>query len=1420
MAEGNLTAAIKHVAVVTTAGPWGDSDESKNHDLLRGDLISKSRREVAVLTAGNIGDSYGKDRIYYLTIDPDVAKKLVDGREYYFKWDNIRLKEEYSDGREDGSDFEYTTYTVSVIQWTGRITQYERDNSVSIAKVRTVSSAPVNDTGDGGKIVFTYHKDSDRPRIALAIRTSEDESNIGGWINMYVWFGTDTTLNLSRPEPPRPKPPKPEPPVHHEEDMGGITVSGTNVRRIGDNTYRSEVKYYSSDAKCILKIPDRILRPSTTYSVKFTLKSGEGLDEFSTGVKLGYTRISSSANKQGDTYTMTFSTPAVLDANEISFYALGSFVKWDSHGANYFEIQNFQITSADEHVTPPAPKPPKPKTKPKFDASMEVPYPPTISKWGLWRLKFRNIGDVTLHNATMVCKLPAGLKPMTDPAASKGEFTGSLDGGIVFSEVKAGEEVGIYFYAAAEPSKLKYGSNELTTTVSATTKELTREDESLLGNNTVKVTVVYPKPEPPKPKPKPNFDLKLEANKTAVEVGEQVKFTATLTNTGNTDLHNATATATLPESVKPVGVVGSTETISGDIRQYVKLPTVGVGKSVSFSFYTEPDAELLKFGNNELSITANASTDELSQELDKSNNTVKIVVNKPKPKLSFDAAIKADKSTINIGDSVNYTIEFSNTGEVDLHNINITGTLPAGLKLVEDSVKLGAKFTGNLAGGLLLTEVKAGDKATMTFTTTTVKGKLKYGNNELSTSVSATTKELATEYSTLLDNNTATITVVYPKPQPKFNLALEADNLAIKTTETAKLTATFTNTGETDLHNTVVTAVLPAGLSLYGPIETKNITGNLQQGVKLPVVAPGKSLTFSFTVKPNAKLLKTGNNPLSVTVSATTDELGQEPDTADNAVTLTVHKPESKFNLKLEADKSTIKVNETVKLTATFANIGETDLHDIVITGTLPDVIKLASSIESNEITGDLRQGIRMPVVTPGKSVSFSFTVKPHARLLKIGDNKITVTLSATTNELEQEPNTADNAVGITIQKPDPSKLWPEEVKEVKLANNEILDDNRRELIKPIFEAVKGLKFTPMRITTEGHGWYEIGDRIAIENGKEQWQAVITSIKLTIDGGIKEEIKSIAPTATTTNYALAGGIKKTIYNTEIKVDKQKQEIAQIVSRQDKQDANIKETYTKVKQDISGVTTTIQETGGGNIIYNSVGFDADNNGKLADWTIRGKASGQSSPESLASGALSGNQIALSGGAKITQRVLVTPNNRYSLSFRVKKGALGTATVSLTNDIDSFVVTIPSGKDEYWVEHKLSKIKPTINYFDVTISLSDDVSLFAITDLMLNAGDSTMPWVQASGETLNTKVSVTKHGLKVKSNIHNGDYVEMTPLEFAGYSTVSGSLQRVFSLNRDTTTVQKLSAVQRIYMPPIMIVPVKSGEQAGWSFVKIE
>lgn len=675
-------------------------------------------------------------------------------------------------------------------------------------------------------------------------------------------------------------------------------------------------------------------------------------------------------------------------------------------------------------------------------------------------------------------------------------------------------------------------------------------------------------------------------------------------------------------------------------------------------------------------------------------------------------------------------------------------------------------------------------------------------------------------------NNTAKVTAVYPQPQPKFNLMLTcSDGTPQDAIDTKKLVLgnTYTHSyGNGDFYSVIddsskakcalkipdkllkPSTTYKVAFDLYTSNQTHGISTGVNFGDKR-ISSDAKVADKTYTITFTTPEVLSGNKVLFF-VAATVEDWDS------------ISVRDSRITPVSGADNLAIKATETAKLIVTLNNTGETDLHDIVITGTLPDVINLASPIESEGITGNLQQGIRIPVVTLGKSVVFSFTIKPDTDLLDIGDNKVTITLSATAKELEQEPDAADNSVDITIQKPEPPKLRPEEVKEVKLANNEILDDDRKTLIKPIFKAVKGLKFTPLIITTEGHGWYEIGDRIAIENGKEQWQAVITNIKLTVDGGIKEEIKSIAPTNTTTNYALAGGIKKTIYNTEIKVDKQNQNIEQIISRQEKQDANTKEEFAKIKQDITGVTTTIQEAGGTNLLHNSVGFDTENNGKLVDWKTKGEVKPQSSPESQASGAVSGNQIAFGKSAKIVQRVAVAPGREYSISFKARKSFLGTAKLTLTNDRDTFAIELPTEKETPWQDYSIVGFKPAQSYVDVAVETDGTVSDFAITDLMFNTGNSTIPWTQAAGETLSTGVSVTKHGIKVRSTLHNGDYVEMTPLEFAGYSTVGGNLDKVFSLNRDTTNIQKLNVVNKIIMPPMELVPITTGEHTGWAVIK--
>lgn len=398
----------------------------------------------------------------------------------------------------------------------------------------------------------------------------------------------------------------------------------------------------------------------------------------------------------------------------------------------------------------------------------------------------------------------------------------------------------------------------------------------------------------------------------------------------------------------------------------------------------------------------------------------------------------------------------------------------------------------------------------------------------------------------------------------------------------------------------------------------------------------------------------------------------------------------------------------------------------------------------------------------------------------------------------------------------------------ITIVNNQIMDDARATLIQPLYDFLVGgnLITSPhivqddIEADTEGHGWYEVGDAFTVTVGASSYKTIITETQLTLEGSIKETIKSKIPLPTDINYGTAGGIQKSIYDTEIKVDKQQNQITSIVSRQDITDGVVSDNYTELKQDIDDITATVLATGGNNLVENSVGFALKTDQSLDLWALTGTgtAVSQSSPGSLAYGALSGYEIDLAGTSpKITQRIPVTIGKAYSLSFRAKKNSTGTAQIKLSNTTDSFIVNLAASTAYNWQEFKIENFVPTVNYLDVAISGASPDS-FAITDLMVNVGENASIWSQAADEVMSQNVTINKNGIVVKNSVYAGDFTQITPLEFAGYSNASGTQKKVFSLNRDVTTVEKLQANSGITMTPIKIVPITTGTIQGWAFVK--
>lgn len=392
---------------------------------------------------------------------------------------------------------------------------------------------------------------------------------------------------------------------------------------------------------------------------------------------------------------------------------------------------------------------------------------------------------------------------------------------------------------------------------------------------------------------------------------------------------------------------------------------------------------------------------------------------------------------------------------------------------------------------------------------------------------------------------------------------------------------------------------------------------------------------------------------------------------------------------------------------------------------------------------------------------------------------------------------------------------------EVKLANNEILDDDRQGLILPLLEAAKGFEFTPISATTTGHGWHEVGDRILVtDNSGNSYETIITDTSLTLNGSIKEVITSTAPVETQTNYAMAGGIAKTIYNTEIKVNKQEQQIESTVSRQDTIEGEMNANFTQIVQDLTSVITAVQNSGGNNLIKNSVGYVLTPDGKPEQWDVVISSAGSlevsASSEATNQGSISNNIMVLDG-VTLRQRIPVAASDdaaepvKYTFSIKLKKtAAKGNGSILITDGINNYTITIASEDEPYYREYSIKGIVPRNNYLDITIRGSEG-SDFTITDAMLATGDYVAQWQQANGEFANTQVSIDVNGVKVKSSTLANTHSQQTPLGFLGSNGNTS-----YKLDSDSVTSDKAIIGTEIDLPPLKLI----SRSNGWALVKKE
>lgn len=374
-----------------------------------------------------------------------------------------------------------------------------------------------------------------------------------------------------------------------------------------------------------------------------------------------------------------------------------------------------------------------------------------------------------------------------------------------------------------------------------------------------------------------------------------------------------------------------------------------------------------------------------------------------------------------------------------------------------------------------------------------------------------------------------------------------------------------------------------------------------------------------------------------------------------------------------------------------------------------------------------------------------------------------------------------------------------------------------QEEVDNLFDKLNGLQFQTLEVKMWGDPSIDTGDRIKLNNiisfCQKNW---------TWGNGFYGDYKTVLNKTDKMSNVNKVSTSEKIRKLQSLINELDGYIEILAKETDEQDERITQYY----QDFNNFMLSVKNTGKDNLIKNSVMFAYDDNSVPSNWETSEDGSLQvfSDTESITAGAISGHSFLLKNKT-VKQKISVKMDSNdvpeeqktyYSFCTKIKKDITGTCYVKLYNSNEEYIIELAEGEDSFYGNYEINGLLPKDNYYIVEFYGSED-SNATFTDNMFSIGEYSIPWSQASGEIMNTQVNINIDGVLVKSSVYAGDYTVMSPLEFAGYSNINGTITKVFSLNKDTTLVKKLEAEDEVKMVPIKIVPITTGDLQGWAFV---
>ncbi|WP_395761401.1 DUF7507 domain-containing protein [Bacillus sp. 3G2] len=475
------------------------------------------------------------------------------------------------------------------------------------------------------------------------------------------------------------------------------------------------------------------------------------------------------------------------------------------------------------------------------------------------------------------------------------------------------------------------------------------------------------------------------SNVATVDIGQDIVYTVTITNSGNVSATNVIFTDLIPDgtSFEPNSfTINGTSIQNANIITGVPIGDIAPNQSVIVAFHINAN-EIPPINpiTNQASVSfqhiVNPKNPPVSKNITSNNVTTKI-------ESAILTTIKiGDKSFATIGDTITYTTTITNIGNISANNVIFSDPLPTWTQFVAGSVIVdGTPLpSASIINGVGINTITPNQMVTIVFqvqivsnptTFTTELQNLGFVNFQYNVGNTLQAQPGNVETNVFVTSiNSATLSAVKTANTAFANIG-----------DTITYTVLLQNSGNTNATNVNFSDSIPVGTTFVENSFTVNgstIPGaNPNNGVNIGTVNTGSSSTVTFQVIVTST---PPSNPIT-NVASIQYEFIVDPTSPPVTGTITSNSASTQINnatvtTVLEANRSIVSIGDIITYTATLTNTGNFPANSVLLINGVPGgALFVPNSVMLNGISlpdASPTLGIPVGIIAPGDSATITF---------------------------------------------------------------------------------------------------------------------------------------------------------------------------------------------------------------------------------------------------------------------------------------------------------------------------------------------------------------------------------------------------------------------------------------------------------------